>query len=120
MKTLKLWLQRNAIFSALSGLSLVIANSQLQLFFGIEIGYLLPVIGVNLLLFASFVWMVSYRYIHQLKLVQIIIILDLIWVLASVFIILLEPFEISSASYWVITIVAIIVGFLGFQQYRNS
>jgi hypothetical protein len=54
MNELKKYLTINAIFSAISGLSMLLFSSRLNSLFAIENAFVFPLIGANLIVFSSF------------------------------------------------------------------
>jgi hypothetical protein len=73
----------NAVFSFLSGLVMIILNDSLSLYIGISIAYLLPIIGINLIVFSICLWFISrYTKIRD-YIAWTIVLLDLAWVLGS-------------------------------------
>ncbi|MEO1447902.1 MAG: hypothetical protein AAFV07_00145 [Bacteroidota bacterium] len=119
MKKLQIWLRINAAFSALSGLTLLLANAPLQKLMGISQADILPGLGLNLLVFAAFVAWVSYRKAHQRGWVMSITLMDLAWVLGSALLLIFRPFDLSTWGYILIFIVADLVGTFAWMQYRG-
>ncbi len=120
MNELKKYLTLNSVFSALSGLTMLAFSSLLNDIFNIQDAYVFLVIGINLIIFSIFVWFVSSKQLGNKKLVNLICILDLLWVLGSLTIILLSLFDLSQNGYIIIGIVAIWIAFLAFQQFKNN
>jgi hypothetical protein len=119
MKELKKYLTINSLFSAISGLTMLLLSSKLNDLFNIENSYVFPIIGSNLLIFSAFVWYVSTRQLTNKMLVMTITILDLFWVVGSFAIVLLGLFDISKTGNCLISIVAIWIGFLAYKQFKN-
>lgn len=109
----------NSSFSLLTGLIMLLFSEKLQSFFNIEHSFIFPVIGINLIVFSIFVWFVSKQKNNKV-LVQIISILDFLWVLGSLLIIIFNIFDLSKNGTIVIGVVAIWIGFLGFKQYQYN
>ena len=120
MNQLKKYLTINSAFSLFTGLIMLIFSKALNSFFHVDHAYAFPIIGVNLIIFSLFVWYVSRKQIHNKSLVYLISALDALWVLGSFAIIAFNIFELSKNGYYVIAIIAIWIGFLGYQQYRNA
>lgn len=120
MKELKRYLTINSIFSAISGLTMLLFSSKLNDLFAINNGYIFPIIGANLLVFAAFVWYVSNKQLSNKMLVTTISILDLLWVVGSFAIVVLGLFDISKIGNVIISIVAIWIGFLAYKQFKNN
>lgn len=120
MKELKKYLRINSIFSAISGLTMLLFSSNLNDLFAIENVYIFPIIGANLLIFSAFVWYVSSNQLANKMLVTTISILDLIWVLGSFTIVFLGLFDLSINGNILISIVAIWIAFLAYKQFKNN
>lgn len=120
MKELKKYLTINSIFSAISGLTMLLFSSKLNDLFAINNGYIFPIIGANLLVFATFVWYVSNKQLSNKMLVTTISILDLLWVVGSFAIVVLGLLDISKIGNAIISIVAIWIGFLAYKQFKNN
>lgn len=120
LKQLKAYLFTNGIFSGLSGLILLIFTGKISNLFNILHKYVIPVIGVSLLLFALFLSYVAARQLNKTRLVDLIVILDVLWVAGSAMIIILGLFTLSQAGYIILGVVAIWIGFLAYKQYSNS
>lgn len=120
MKELKKYLTINSIFSAISGLTILLFSGSLNNLFAIDNAYIFPIIGANLLFFSAFVWYVSNKQLTHKILVNIISILDLLWVLGSFAIVGFGLFDISTSGYILISIVAIWIAFLSYKQFTNN
>ena len=120
MNKLKKYLIINSIFSATSGLALLLFSDGFNHFFDIQNQYILPIIGLNLIVFALFVWFVSINYLTNKVLVNLISGLDLLWVLGSLAIVLLGLFDLSRKGNILISVVAVWIAFLGYKQYQYN
>jgi hypothetical protein len=80
MNRLKLYLTINSLFSAFSGIAMLLFSDGLNALFDITNAYVFPIIGLNLLIFSVFVWFVSVRYLSNKLLVNIISGMDAMWV----------------------------------------
>ena len=114
MNYLQITLLSNALFSLLTGLSLIIFHSTIAGWFGNQNTIVFWVIGIGLLFF-------SYSVFIQIKspkahAVFYIIIQDIIWVLASVVILLINPFNIPIPGNQIIALVAFVVLSFGVGQ----
>jgi len=107
-------LTTNAIFSATSGIILILLNGQIADIFGVKNNTVFWVIGLILIYFSITIW----YEISKLRSLAIawIIIQDFIWVIASFVLILLNPFKITYIGNNVISILAVIVLFMGINQ----
>jgi hypothetical protein len=120
MKELKKYLTINSIFSAISGLTMLLFSSSLNNLFAIENAYIFPIIGANLLFFSAFVWYVYNKKLTNIILVNLISILDLLWVLGSFAIVGFGLFNISKLGNISISMVAIWIAFLAYKQFTNN
>lgn len=119
MKSLKKYLLANSVFSALSGLTLLIFSNTISDLFNINTPFLFYVIGANLIAFALFVNYVAQKKITTKGFVNTIIALDTLWVLASAIIVGGQFFKISFKGYAIIVSIGVIVAFLGLKQYKH-
>lgn len=120
MNELKKYLTINSVFSMITGLIMLVFWKGLNTFFNIENDYIFPIIGINLILFSMFVAYVSRKQLTNKTLVYLISGLDAVWVIGSLVIILFGLFDLSSNGNWAIGIVAVWIGFLGYQQFRYN
>lgn len=120
MKELKQYLIINSLFSSICGLLILLISSNLSELFNINNKYVFPIIGSNLLVFSAFVWFVSQKQVTNKTLVNIISLLDLLWVIGSFTIIGFRLFNISSIGYLLMSIIAIWIAFLAFKQFTNN
>jgi UDP-N-acetylmuramyl pentapeptide phosphotransferase/UDP-N-acetylglucosamine-1-phosphate transferase len=120
MKKLKKYLIINSCFSALSGLSMVLFSNALNRFFNLSNPYIFPIIGINLLIFALIVGYVAQKQLHNKLLVNVISGLDGLWALGSLIIVVFHCFDLPKNSYWVIDLLGVWIGFLGYQQFEAN
>lgn len=120
MSELKKYLTINSLFSAISGLSMVLFSNGLNSFFNISNPYVFPVLGANLIIFALIVGYVAQKQLQNKSLVNLICGLDGMWVLGSLGIILFQLFDLSKNGYIAIGVVAVWIGFLGYNQFENN
>ena len=120
MNTLKKYLSINSIFSAISGLTMLLFSNKLNILFAIDNAYVFPMIGANLLLFSAIVCYVSNKQLTNKMFVNLISILDLLWVIGSFAIVGFKLFNISNTGNIAISIVAIWIAFLAYKQYSNN
>jgi len=122
MKKLKIYLRINSLFSLLSGILMAEFSDKLLHLFNIQTEsnrYLFDFIGLNLIIFALFVWYVSVKHLQSPLLVRIISFLDFLWVLGSIIIVAFQLFNLSISGYITIGVVAIWIGFLAHNQLKN-
>jgi hypothetical protein len=120
MQALQKYLNINSLFSAFSGIVMLVFSNALHRLFNIENPYVFPFIGVNLLFFAVFVFFVAKKHLANKLLINIIATLDALWVLGSLAILLLQAFNLSSTGYLLIALVALWIAFLGYQQFKYN
>jgi hypothetical protein len=120
MTILKRYLRINSLFSAFSGLLMLLCSTSLNDLFHIQNGYVFPLIGANLLAFAAFVGYVSSKQLTNKTLISIISILDLLWVFGSFVIVLFNLFDLSRIGNMLIIAVAIWIGFLAYKQFKHN
>jgi hypothetical protein len=119
MTQLKKYLTINSSFSAVSGLTMLLLSKKLNELFNINNVYIFPFIGLNLMVFAAFVWYVSRRQLDNKILVMTITMLDILWVIGSVAIVLLDLFDLSNNGYILIGSVALWIAFLAYKQFTG-
>ena len=120
MSNLKKYLTINSLFSGLTGIIMALFYSQLNNFFHIDNNYIFPIIGINLIVFSVFVGYVSQKQLTNKLLVNLIVILDLFWVVGSLIILALDLFDLSKNGYLVIGAIALWIAFLGYKQNRYN
>ena len=114
MNKLQKALRVNAIFSSLSGTILIFLNQHIADLFGTTNTKVFWIVGLVLIYFAI---TIAYEIIKQRKLAVLwIIIQDFTWVIASVVLMLLNPFQITQIGNLIIGIIAAIVFFMGINQ----
>lgn len=116
---LKNALNANAVFSATSGLTLVIFNSSIAEIMNIKYPLILLGIGIGLLLFAGSIVAITVKPDIQTKQVKMIIWQDWAWVAGSAVILIFNPFDLSVPGNTLIAVVAIIVATLAFIQQKR-
>jgi len=118
MNQLKKYLMINSAFSLLSGLLLTFASSSINTLFGISNKIVLPIIGINLLIFSLMVYYVAVKQLKNKSLVNLITSLDLLWVIGSLALLIFQWFNLTSIGYIVIGCVAIWIAYLGAMQFK--
>src|SRR5688572_32086114 len=104
----------NAVFSGLSGILIIILRNQLANLFGIGSATPFLITGIVLVFF-------SVTIIFEIKrqntaAILWIIVQDMLWVIGSILILLLDPFGISTTGNYIILAVAIIVFLMAVHQ----
>ncbi len=114
MNHLKKALIINTLFSSISGIILILLNRQIANIFGTKNNTVFWCIGIVLIYFALTIW---YERTKQRRLAVIwIIIQDFLWVLGSIILISLNPFQITQSGIIIISIIAAIVLCMGVNQ----
>ncbi|MBX2871141.1 MAG: hypothetical protein KTR30_03550 [Saprospiraceae bacterium] len=104
MKLLPLALSGNAVFSSISGVLLATLSRSIAAIFEASSPIPFLLVGVGLLFFAYTIW-IEIKPQRPGK-VMAIIIQDLLWVLASIVILIIRPFHISEIGYAIIAWIA--------------
>lgn len=120
MKELEKWMSINATFSAFNGLSMFLFNDQIQALLGFQQSSVLLIIGAGLVVFSIGILYVITKRLGNKQLVHTISLLDGFWVLGSLLIVIFQLFDLSPIGYGIISVIAIIVGLFGYQQYRHN
>ena len=116
MNKLKLTLIGNAIFSGLSGASMLLFGSWLNKLMAIPNPLILQIIGGGLILFSAFLFWTANQSSYNPNQIKMISLMDWGWVAGSLAIILLQAFNLSNTAYWIIGVVALIVATFGSLQ----
>lgn len=119
MRYLKNALQINPISSGVTALLLILFSGFSAELFGTSRTAPFIGAGVFLLLFASYVFLQSRKEPLQSKKVQLIIALDVVWVIGSLIIILPRLFELSSIGYILIGAVGLWVAAMAWLQFKG-
>lgn len=119
MITLKNVLLVNALSSGFSGLLLMMMPSETADIFAVTQHEPFVVTGLFLLLFALMVMYAALKNVLETKLVRWIILLDVLWVMASAAIVVLQLFALSAWGYALISGVAIWVGLMAYLQHLS-
>lgn len=97
---------------------MIFTSDFIQLFLGTTHNLQLPIIGLNLLIFAGFILYVINKQTGNKLLILLIVFLDFAWVVGSIILLIIQPIPFTFQGLLSIGIVAIIVCFLAVQQYR--
>lgn len=116
MNHLQKALLANALFSGLSGIILIALNKQISKLFEISNQSIFWIIGITLIFF-SLTIVFEMKKQKPLR-VKIIIIQDFLWVIASIILLIIQPFEISVSGNIIIAVVAMVVLFMAINQSR--
>jgi hypothetical protein len=116
MISLKNVLQINALSSGVTGAALVIFGDTIAKVFGVSETQAFWGVGISLVAFAVLVFKESkHEHVRQ-NYVKFIIALDLLWIVASLIIVVLQLFGISMIGHVAITAVASWVGLMAYLQ----
>lgn|GEM_PF-3736565 len=115
-RKLRLVLKANAAFSCLSGVLLLMDYGLADLMNANATS--LKWVGAGLLLFATTVVLTAIRKVMNNKQVMSIIVQDMLWVLASLLVIVINAWNLSTLAYWLIGFTAVIVASFGTLQWR--
>ena len=124
-RLLRLALRANAIFSTLSGLVFLLASSYISGFLGLLRPGEVIQLGVQLGLFAAWLFWLSFRPEISRWQVRVIIVLDILWVIGSFLLVLAPPPQLTVGGWWAIAGVAEVIGlfallqFLGLRRLRR-
>ena len=114
MNELQKALKGNAIFSSISGITMILLNRQIANLFGTVNNTVFWIVGLILIYFAITIW---YEIKRQRRLAVLwVIIQDYIWVIGSLVLIIINPFQITQIGNFIIGIIALIVLYMGINQ----
>jgi ribosome-associated toxin RatA of RatAB toxin-antitoxin module len=114
MNKLQKTLLTNAVFSSVSGASLIFASQYFAQLFAISYYSIFWIVGLVLLLFSL---TILYEIKRQNPIgVLFIIIQDFLWVIGSVILLIFKPFDISTTGNGIIAVIALIVLLMGINQ----
>ena len=114
MNELQKALKGNAIFSSISGITMILLNRQIANLFGTVNNTVFWIVGLILIYFAI---TICYEIKRQRRLAVLwVIIQDYIWVIGSLVLIIINPFQITQIGNFIIGIIALIVLYMGIYQ----
>ncbi|MGX5819488.1 hypothetical protein ACWKWU_14930 [Chitinophaga lutea] len=119
MNKLKNVLLINALSSGAVGLLLILFPGYIAGLFGATLVWPFTATGIFLVAFAAIVFMQGRKTIPVKGWVKLIIALDIIWVVDSLFVILAQLFGLSMIAYVLIAGVAAWVGMMAFLQTKG-
>ena len=114
MNSLQKVLTANAVFSGLSGLTLVFTYGVFARLFSVSNSTIFLIIGILLMLFSTLILFQIKK--QNRKGILFIILQDVLWVIGSLLILFFKPFGISAIGHIIIGTVALIVLLLAFGQ----
>lgn len=110
-------LRGNSLFSAVSGLILVIDAGLLADFMGIETTLPFIIIGIGLLLHAANLFLNSRNRPVSKALGWFAVIGDVLWVVATAIILMTDAFALTGSGKWLLLIIADVVLIFAIAQY---
>ena len=114
MNKLQKALKVNTLFSSISGIIMILLNHQIANLFGTTNNTIFWIVGLILIYFAITIW---YEIRKQRRLAVLwIIIQDYAWVIGSLILIVINPFQITQIGNLIIGIIALIVLYMGITQ----
>lgn len=99
-------LQVNGLFSAISGVVLAVLPTQVSSFLGLDMPGLINFLGAGLIGFAvALFWLAAEPRIHR-SLALTVILLDIAWVVDSVWLLITDIVPLTTHGMWAIAMVA--------------
>jgi hypothetical protein len=99
----------NAAFSSIIAVVCILGARPIASWLGIASPVVLVVLGVSILIFVPYLLWVATRRPLNRSAARLILWLDVAWVVASPFIVLLNPFSLTEAGQWAVGVVSLIV-----------
>ena len=121
---LKKALAGNAVFSGLSGLTILFGNRWLVRILGLPEKVSLAILGISLLVYAGLLWRNARGPKIKITDAWVAVVMDALWVVGSYALILVIPFSVTGK--WVVALVAELVlafaiwQWLGIRKIRKS
>ena len=116
MKNLRNILILNAVSSGMTGIALVVFAGAITDLMGPISPMAVTETGVFLVIFAAFVMIEGLRASLKLNRITAIIVVDILWVMASIFIVILQLFNLTVLGYALIAGVAVWVAAMAYFQ----
>ncbi|MEM8969660.1 MAG: SRPBCC family protein [Bacteroidota bacterium] len=114
MNQLQKSLRANALFSGISGITLITLSRSIAELFGTENNTVFWITGIALIVFSA---TIVYEIAKQRPLAILwIIVQDFLWVIGSIVLLVFNPFSISSTGMLIIGLVALIVLYMAINQ----
>lgn len=117
-KSLRNALKGNAVFSFISGMTLIVFNGKVEQVMNISETFVLQVIGIGLLLFVALLLYSAFRKKLDIRQVKFIIIQDWAWVVGSLVLLIFDPFAISTIGNVLIAVMTAVVALLAILQMK--
>ena len=119
MNKLKNVLTVNALSSGATGIILIAFDQPITSIFGIESNGPIIGVGIFLSLFALLVFKESRKDLPQSNAVRFIVALDILWVVTSFTLVLLQLFQLTTIGYVLISAIALWVALMAVLQIRG-
>jgi len=116
-RLLRVALRANAAFSTLSALAFLTLSGPIAAFVGAMGGRDVVILGVQLGIFAFWLWWLAARPAIPRWQVWVIIALDILWVVGSFQTVLAPPPALTTGGKWAIAMVADVVGLFALLQF---
>lgn len=110
----------NSLFSAVNGVFAILFHQVLSELMGVKFPVILMIVGGILVVFSIQLWVVSIRERWLKKFIRFIILLDLLWVVGSVVLLMMNGVGLSFLGQVMVGAVAIIVGGFALLQHLNK
>lgn len=110
MLTIQQWFKANATFSFVCAIDLFVFPSVIATWMGLSPAWVLQVMAVGLVAFASYVWMLGRRRDLSKNAGLQIIAADTLWVMGSIILVILNPWRFTTLGLSLIIMIAAIVG----------
>jgi hypothetical protein len=104
---LKKALTGNAVFSAISGVAILIANRWVVKFLGLPDKVSLALLGISLVVYAVLLWLSARKAKIKITGAWVAIVMDVVWAVGSYVLIVVVPFSVGGK--WVVALVAELV-----------
>lgn len=109
----------NALSSGATGIILIVFNQPITSIFGTESNIPIIAVGAFLFLFALMVFKEGRKDVPHNKTIRLVIALDILWVVMSFALVLLQLFQLSTIGYVLIAAVALWVTLMAILQIRG-
>jgi hypothetical protein len=106
----------DALFCALGGIVFAVGAVPLANLTGITTSFLV-VIGVGLVVWATVPFMAARREPTNPSTVMLVVVVNTVWVIASIILLIADPFPMTTVGKWFVLIVADAVGVLALLQF---
>jgi hypothetical protein len=109
-------IQINSVYSVLNGLIALFFAKSISSFMGIIYPIAITTVGIILILFSILLMAILRSEVINIRLVRYVIMLDWLWVVASLIITFFNPFDITAKGLFLIGFTALVVGLMAILQ----